>query len=108
MNDKFYELRLPIETQVGKWVVYTWFTFGGEPYGYLHNNSKLYESWFIANSPTNGLFESRLDALIETKSYYRKYKEIFPHGKELSNELNVKFALTRQSQAIESQPMVFK
>ena len=108
MNDKFYELRLPIEMPVGKWAVFTCFTFGGEPYGYLHNDSKLYESWFIANSPTTGLFETRLDALMEMKTYYYDHRELFLYGEEFTKEFAACGSLVKNTDVIESQVMVFK
>ena len=112
MNNEFYELCLPIEIQYGKWdgkwTVCTLHSVIGEPHGYLHNDNKLYSYWFSTAAVSIGIFETRLDALMEMKSYYYSHRYDFPYRKELSNEVNVKIALTRQLQDIESQTIVFK
>ena len=83
MNDKFYELRVPTRLRGGKyrdkWVVSTYYSMGGEPYGYLHNDGSLYEYWLVADTYTTGIFETRLEALMEIKLYYLNHAEIFPY-----------------------------
>ena len=115
MNDKFYRLCQPIKLSGrwdskyrDKWVVCTWYSMGGEPYGYLHNDNTLYEYWLVPDSLTSGLFETRLDALIETQAYYQHRSEDFPYGKELNDEFKCFTASCSGTQTIESQTMVFK
>ena len=111
MNDKFYELRVPTKLRGGKfrdkWVVCTYYSCG-EPFGYLHNDTKLYEYWIVADSLTSGIFETRFGALIGMREYYRKHKQKFPYDKEIKEEFKVAVASAIQSQNIESRVMVFK
>ena len=108
--NEFYELRLPQELLStgkwgGKWVVRTNHKVDGKPFGYLHNDSKLYDMWFT-EKPATVMFESRLDALIETQAYYQHRSEVFPYGKELNDEF-IKFTANCTGTHVESQTMVF-
>ena len=111
MNDKFYMLNLPVQLRTGvwdgKWVVGTSHEIGRKPYGYLHSDNEVYETWFN-DGHTSVIFETRLDALIETQAYYQHRSENFPYGKELNDEF-IKFtAGCSGTRTIESQPMIFK
>ena len=111
MNNKFYELRVPTKLRGGKfrdkWVVCTYYSCG-EPFGYLHNDTKLYEYWIVADSLTSGIFETRLDALMEMKSYYYDHRELFPYGEEFTKEFAAGGSYVENTDVIESQTMTFK
>lgn len=112
MIDGFCMLNLPRQLLTGvwggKWVVCTTYVVDGKPYGYLHSDNKIYGTWFIDGHHTTVIFETRFNALIEMRAYYRRYKGKFPYDDELSEELNAKFARVKKSQVIKSQVMVFK
>ena len=108
----FLTLNLPAQILTGwkrdKWVVGTSHEIDGKPYGYLHNDNEINETMLIGARPHGAIFETRLDALAEIRTYYRRYKEKFPYDDELSKELNAELKRIRQLQDIESQTMVFK
>ena len=116
MNKEFYELRLPQELRStglwgGKWTEWTVWTcdtlVAGAPYGYLHNDNELYKYWLYTGTTTTGIFETRLDALIETRAYYQHRSQYFPYGKELNEEFKC-FTAECPGTHVESQPMDFK
>ena len=109
MDNKFHSLRLPIYIPFGKWAgswkVQTHYAHGGEPYGFLHNDSVLYEAWVVKGSNTSGIFETQLDALIEMKSYYMIHNKLFGYQHELAEEIR---ACCSSDEDIKSETMNFK
>jgi len=87
---KFYELREPQQMGgkkwIGKWVVKTFYAHGGEPFGFLHDDSELYDHWLLHGTRTLGLFDSRYFALAAAKIYYDNHNEPFPYLVELIDE----------------------
>lgn len=87
---KFYELREPQEmggkTCSDKFVVKTFYAQGGEPYGFLHDDNKLYEHWIANGMQSSGLFNTMLDALTKSKDYYDSHGKDFPHLGKLIDE----------------------
>lgn len=108
---EFCELRLPQAFRsgryAGKWIVNTNRKVDGKPFGYLHNDNKLYDMWFDGK-PATAMLESQLDALMEIKKYYHKHDKSFPYAYELTEAIIACATLGKNADVIKSQTMVFK
>jgi len=91
MTDDFYYMHAPKQWKGGKWsdmwVVGTVYSMGGEKFAYLYPDMKLHEYVVDKNTNEIGFFDTRLDALITIKAYYRIHEIEFPYGTELTDEI---------------------